>query len=55
MASHLPETSARRAPENLAILLREPFRIGSDTDAVHARKLDRDAVYVRTVARHFRA
>ena len=30
MASRLPETSARRAPENLAILLREPFRIGSE-------------------------
>jgi DNA-binding MarR family transcriptional regulator len=26
----LPETSARRAPENLAILLREPFRTMSD-------------------------
>ena len=30
MASRLPETSARRASENLAILLREPFRIGSE-------------------------
>lgn len=29
-SSHLPETSARRAPENLAILLREPFRAISD-------------------------
>lgn len=28
-ASALPETSARRGPENLAILLREPYRIGS--------------------------
>jgi DNA-binding MarR family transcriptional regulator len=26
----LPETAARRAPENLAILLREPFRTMSD-------------------------
>ena len=25
MSSHLPDTSARGAPENLAILLREPF------------------------------
>jgi DNA-binding MarR family transcriptional regulator len=25
-SSHLPETTARSAPENLAILLREPFR-----------------------------
>jgi DNA-binding MarR family transcriptional regulator len=30
MASRLPKTSARRSPENLAILLREPFRIGSE-------------------------
>jgi DNA-binding MarR family transcriptional regulator len=29
-SSRLPETSARRAPENLAILLREPFRTMSD-------------------------
>jgi DNA-binding MarR family transcriptional regulator len=29
MTRPLPATSARRAPENLAILLREPFRIGS--------------------------
>jgi DNA-binding MarR family transcriptional regulator len=26
MSSRLPDTSARRTPENLAILLREPFR-----------------------------
>jgi DNA-binding MarR family transcriptional regulator len=30
MASQLPQTTARRVPENLAILLREPFRIGSE-------------------------
>jgi DNA-binding MarR family transcriptional regulator len=30
MASRLPDTSARRARENLAILLREPFRVGSE-------------------------
>ncbi len=29
MTRPLPATSARRAPENLAILLREPFRLGS--------------------------
>jgi DNA-binding MarR family transcriptional regulator len=29
MSSRLPHTSARRAPENLAILLREPFRAGN--------------------------
>jgi DNA-binding MarR family transcriptional regulator len=30
MTSQLPQTTARRVPENLAILLREPFRIGSE-------------------------
>jgi DNA-binding MarR family transcriptional regulator len=30
MSSPLPDTSARRAPENLAILLREPFRAMTD-------------------------
>ena len=30
MSSRLPDTSARRSPENLAILLREPFRAGSE-------------------------
>ena len=30
MSSGLPDTSARRAPENLAILLREPFVVLSD-------------------------
>lgn len=30
MSSRLPDTVARRAPANLAILLREPFRIGSE-------------------------
>ena len=30
MSSQLPDTSARRAPENLAILLREPFVAMSD-------------------------
>ena len=29
-SSRLPKTSARKAPENLAILLREPFRAMSD-------------------------
>ena len=29
-STRLPKTSARRAPENLAILLREPFRALSD-------------------------
>lgn len=29
MSSRLPDTSARRRPENLAILLREPYRVGN--------------------------
>jgi DNA-binding MarR family transcriptional regulator len=40
MSSHrLPHTSARRAPENLAILLREPFRAG--TEVLHRRFAER--------------
>jgi DNA-binding MarR family transcriptional regulator len=35
MARRLPHTTARAAPENLAILLREPFRAA--TDHVHRR------------------
>ncbi len=30
MASRLPDTTARRAPENIAILLREPFRASTE-------------------------
>jgi DNA-binding MarR family transcriptional regulator len=30
MSSRTPKTSARAAPENLAILLREPFRAGTE-------------------------
>jgi DNA-binding MarR family transcriptional regulator len=30
MSSDLPDTAARRRPENLAILLREPYRVGSE-------------------------
>lgn len=30
MSSRLPDTTARRSPENLAILLREPFRAMSE-------------------------
>jgi DNA-binding MarR family transcriptional regulator len=33
--SRLPKTSSRNAPENLAILLREPFRAG--TEVLHRR------------------
>ena len=34
MSSRLPNTSARSAPENLAILLREPFRAGTELQAL---------------------
>jgi DNA-binding MarR family transcriptional regulator len=39
MSTRLPETSARRSPENLGILLREPFRIGSEL--LHERLAER--------------
>src|SRR3712207_1207944 len=45
MASPLPHTSARRRPENLAILLREPFRIGSER--LHERFAERGHPDVR--------
>ena len=45
MASQLPDTTARRAPENLAILLREPFRIGSER--LHERLAERGHPDVR--------
>jgi DNA-binding MarR family transcriptional regulator len=38
MSTRLPDTSARHAPENLAILLREPFR--AMTDELMARLAD---------------
>jgi DNA-binding MarR family transcriptional regulator len=39
MSTRLPKTSARDAPENLAILLREPFRVG--TEILHRRFAER--------------
>jgi DNA-binding MarR family transcriptional regulator len=45
MASRLPQTSARRSPENLAILLREPFRVGSEL--LHERLAERGHPAVR--------
>ncbi len=45
MSSRLPDTSARRAPENLAILLREPFRLGSEL--LHVRLAERGHPDVR--------
>lgn len=45
MSSRLPVTTARRAPENLAILLREPFRVGSEI--LHRRFAERGHPEVR--------
>ena len=45
MSSRLPKTSARSAPENLAILLREPFRAG--TELLHRRFAERGHPEVR--------
>lgn len=39
MSSDLPNTTARRTSENLAILLREPFRVG--TERLHRRFAER--------------
>ena len=45
MSSTLPKTSARRAPENLAILLREPFLAG--TEVLHRRFAERGHPAIR--------
>jgi len=45
MSSKLPQTSARAAPENLAILLREPFRTG--TEVLHRRFAERGHPEIR--------
>jgi DNA-binding MarR family transcriptional regulator len=45
MSSRLPLTSARSAPENLAILLREPFRAG--TEVLHRRFAERGHAEIR--------
>lgn len=45
MSSQLPDTAARRSPENLAILLREPFRVGSEI--LHERFAERGHPEVR--------
>jgi DNA-binding MarR family transcriptional regulator len=46
MAPDLPRTPARDRPENLAILLREPFRVG--TELLHRRFEERGHGVVRT-------
>jgi DNA-binding MarR family transcriptional regulator len=45
MSSRLPKTSSRNAPENLAILLREPFRSG--TELLHRRFAERGHPEIR--------
>jgi DNA-binding MarR family transcriptional regulator len=45
MSSRLPKTSARDRPENLAILLREPFRFG--TEVLHRRFAERGHPEIR--------
>ena len=45
MSSSLPKTSSRNAPENLAILLREPFRAG--TELLHRRFAERGHTDIR--------
>ena len=45
MSSRLPHTSARRTPENLAILLREPFLAG--TKLLHQRFAERGHPEIR--------
>lgn len=45
MSNRLPQTSARAVPENLAILLREPFRAG--TEVLHRRFAERGHPEVR--------
>ncbi|HEY1276076.1 MAG TPA: MarR family transcriptional regulator [Thermoleophilaceae bacterium] len=46
-SSSLPSSSARAAPENLAILLREPFRVG--TEVLHRRFAERGHPEIRPV------
>jgi DNA-binding MarR family transcriptional regulator len=45
MSSRLPKTSARTRHENLAILLREPFRVGSEV--LHRRFAERGHPEIR--------
>jgi DNA-binding MarR family transcriptional regulator len=45
MSSRLPSTSARTAPENLAILLREPYRAGNER--LHRRFAERGHTEIR--------
>jgi DNA-binding MarR family transcriptional regulator len=47
MSNRLPENSARAIPENLAILFREPFRVG--TEILHRRFAERGHPDIRPV------
>jgi DNA-binding MarR family transcriptional regulator len=46
-SDRLPKTTARAAPENLAILLREPFRVGNEV--LHRRFAERGHPEIRPV------
>ena len=46
MSSLLPKTAARNGPENLGVLLREPFRHG--TEVLHRRFAERGHPEIRT-------
>jgi DNA-binding MarR family transcriptional regulator len=46
MSNRLPDTPARRRPENLGVLLREPYRIANDQ--LHGRFADRGHPEIRT-------
>jgi DNA-binding MarR family transcriptional regulator len=46
MSSRLPNTPARERPENLGVLLREPYRLGNER--LHQRFADRGHAEIRT-------
>jgi DNA-binding MarR family transcriptional regulator len=46
MSSRLPNTPARRRPENLGVLLREPYRV--ENERLHRRFVDRGHPEIRT-------
>jgi DNA-binding MarR family transcriptional regulator len=46
MSSRLPDTPARRRPENLGVLLREPYRV--ENERLHKRFAERGHPEIRT-------
>jgi DNA-binding MarR family transcriptional regulator len=46
MSSRLPDTPARRRPENLGVLLREPYRV--ENERLHRRFAERGHPEIRT-------